>query len=242
MGGRCSNTSQFAGQGRISAMAQRPVRPARDELMPVRVQGRAMSLRRNVPIAELMQRFENARRVPRTFSMAGATLDPRRSLWQQGARPQAQLEVVREPVPANRCQHYELQYSRSIPGVGYELECPDCDQRGVVSFGLCDDGLCGDSSGEAGALIDRWRAAPPQPDRCRHPVVEPWAEPWARAVDRSSVDPHVHDYRDTPVAAPRASGFQCAKCRHDAAGTAARIMGAQVDWCLSTVGRRALGQ
>jgi len=242
MGGRCSNPSQFAGQGRLGAMprsARSTARPsaARDELMPVRVQGRAVSLRRNVPIAELMQRwFENARRVPRTFAMAGAQLDPRRSLWQQGVRPQAQLEVVRDPVPADKCQHDELQYSRSVTGVGYELACPDCDQRGVVSVGLCADGLCGEPSGEADALIDRWRTAPPRPDRCRHPVVAPWTEP----VDRSSVDPHVHDYRDTPVDSPRSSGFRCAKCRQDAAGTAARIMGAQVDWCLSAVGRRAL--
>lgn len=235
MGGRCSNTAQFAGQQRLGA------RSARGDTMMVQVQGRALEMPRHVPIADLMQRFRINKRHPRTFTMGGAQLNPRRSLWQQGVRPNTQLDVYREPVPAAECTHLELQYAGSVAaedpraagtGGGYEIACPDCDQRGLVSFGVCDAGVCPRPSAAADALLRGWMAAPPWPSRCRHPVVV-FREQKARAVD-----PSLYDYRDTPVAA--SSGFRCAKCNQDAADVAARIEKDELDWCLSAVGRRAL--
>ncbi len=199
MGGRCSNTAQFAGENRLGSRQK----PGRGDTMIVRVQGRAFHLLPHVPIADLMQRFRVNERNPRTFTMGGARLDPRRSLWQQGVRQHTQLEVFREPVPAGECSHLELQYAGSVApddpravgvGGGYELVCPDCDQRGVVSFEVCDDGICPKPSASADALIRGWQAARPWPARCRHPVFA-FQEARSKSVE---VDPRFHDARGHP--------------------------------------------
>ena len=72
--------------------------------------------------------------------------------------------------------------------------------------------------------------------RCRHPVFA-FQEARSKSVE---VDPRFHDARDTPSGA--SSGFQCVKCRQDATGVAALVEKDELDWCLSDVGRRALGR